>query len=357
MKEKVLLDDEAALKVLDRSDMAGMIGSLPDAMAHLLARPGPQRPDDRELVGIIFSGMGGSAIGGDVIRSWLGPRTTIPIHVNRGYGIPRFAGKGTLFVAISFSGNTEETLSAFGRAVERGCQVLALSSGGRLEAMAREAGAAFHRIEAPKGTVPRAALGHMLVPLAQLLGNMGTAGVKEDLEETIAVLKVLKDNLGPGVEWQANESKGVAARVHGTIPVIHGHGLLEVAALRWKTQLNENSKVLAWADYLPEMDHNSLVGWAGDPATKNHSCIVLRDRISEDQDLRIRKRIEATKEAGWAKAGRVIEVSSEGQGPMARIMSSIYKGDYASLYLAVLRGVDPTPVEVIEALKKKLGDL
>jgi len=356
MKDKALLDDQAALKAMDRSNMAAMIGSLPDAMAGLLAKPGPIVPDDKVTVGIIFSGMGGSAIGGDVIRSWLGPRMTIPIHVNRGYDIPRFAGKGTLFVSASFSGNTEETLCAFEKALERGCQVLALSSGGRLEARAKEAGVAFHRIEAPEGTVPRAALGHMLVPMAQLFENRGLVEVKEDLEETIAVLRVLKDNLGPGVEWEANESKGVATNIHGTIPVIHGQGLLEVAALRWKTQLNENSKVLAWADFLPEMDHNSLVGWAGDPTTKNHSCIVLRDRISEDQDPRIRRRIEATKEAGWAKAGRIIEVSSEGQGPMARIMSSIYKGDYASLYLALLRGVDPTPVEVIEALKKKLKD-
>jgi glucose/mannose-6-phosphate isomerase len=348
-----LLDDVAALKAVDRSDMAGMIGSLPDAMAGLLSRPGPEVPDV-EPVRVMFSGMGGSAIGGDVIRSWLGPSMDIPIHVNRGYDIPRFAGKGTLFVSISFSGNTEETLSAFDKALERGCHVLALSSGGSLEAKAKEAGVAFHRIEAPEGTVPRAALGHMLVPLAQLIQNMGLAQVKEDLEETLSVLRVLKDSLGPAVEWEANESKGLATNIHGTIPVIHGHGPLEVAALRWKTQLNENSKVLAWADFLPEMDHNSLVGWAGDPTTQNHSCVILRDRIIEDQDPRIKRRIEATKEAGWAKAGRVLEVSSKGQGLMARIMSSIYKGDYTSLYLAVLRRVDPTPVEVIEALKRRL---
>ena len=168
------------------------------------------------------------------------------------------------------------------------------------------------------------------------------------------VLRVLKDNLGPGVEWEANEAKGLATNINGTIPVVHGHGLLEVAALRWKTQLNENSKVLAWADFLPEMDHNSIVGWAGDPSTKGHSCVVLRDRTSEDRDPRIKRRIEVTKVAGWAKVARVLEVSSEGQGPMARIMSSIYKGDFTSLYLAVLRNVDPTPVEVIETLKRTL---
>jgi glucose/mannose-6-phosphate isomerase len=356
MKEKALLDDVAALKKVDRSGMALMIGGLPDVMASLSSRPDPKVAFDGQVTGLIFSGMGGSAIGGDVIRSWLGPITKLPIYVNRGYGIPAFADGSTVFIAVSFSGNTEETLSAFDEALKRGCKVVALSSGGRLKDRADEAGVPFLKIEAPAGTVPRAALGHMLVPMAKLMAALGLADVKDELGETVSVLKRLSGQLGPKVEWEANESKGIATKVHGTIPVIHGHGILEVAALRWKTQLNENSKVLAWADMLPEMDHNSIVGWSGDPTVQNHSSIILRDRISEDQEPRMRKRIEATRMVGWAKAGRVIDVSSEGEGVLARIMSTIYKGDFASLYLAILRRVDPTPVDVIEGLKERLRD-
>jgi glucose/mannose-6-phosphate isomerase len=354
MSEKALLDDVKALKAIDRSGMAEMIASLPIAMSGLMLEKGPEPEAGKDITNIVFAGMGGSAIGGDIIRSWLGSRLKLPIGVNRGYGIPSFAGKDTLFVAVSFSGNTEETLSAFESAMARGCRVVALSSGGMLEAKARELGAVHQRVKAPEGMVPRAALGHLLVPMAQLLQNAGLVDYGKDLEETVAVLGRLAEVLRPSVEWEANEAKGIATKLHGTIPVVHGTGILEVAAMRWKTQLNENSKVMAWADHLPEMDHNSIVGWDGDPTAGNHSCVILRDPRVEAIDHRIRDRIEATKEAAWHNAGRIIEVSSEGDGALARIMSSIYKGDYASLYLAVLRRVDPTPVDVIEALKERL---
>jgi len=354
-KARAVLDDGDGARKVDRHGMLDLIGALPDEMAALLAEPAPRALGFKGITNIVFSGMGGSGIVGDIIRSWLGPRVRIPISVNRGYDVPPFAGPGTLFMAVSFSGNTAETLSSFERAIEEGCTVVALSHGGQLEAKASEAGVPFLRLKAPQAKAPRAALGHMLVPVALFLEGTGLVRARDELGEAIEALRALRDRIGPEVPLKDNESKRVAAAVHGLIPVVQGYGLLEVAARRWKTQFNENAKVLAWADYLPEMSHNSLVGWNGDEATKGHASIILRDAKSEEEDPRMADRVEAIKDLAWSNSARVVEVLTEGAGPIARILSIIYKGDYASVYLAILRGVDPLPVKVIDVLKARLG--
>lgn len=354
MTKKANLDDDVRLREVDRSGMADLIASLPDDMEALLKGRAPEAPAVREVSNIVFSGMGGSAIGGDIVRTWLAPALGMPVEVNRGYGLPPHAGPGTLFVSVSFSGNTEETLSAFDAAVGAGFNVVAISSGGELERRAKAAGVPHHRLDAPKGMVPRAALGHMVVPMALLLDATGLASVREELGKAVDHLKGMRSGLAPEVPLERNEAKKVATGLLGKIPVVNGHGVLSVAALRWKTQLNENSKVLAWADTLPEMDHNTIVGWEGDPAAGEHAVVILRDAPSESGDVRVRNRIEATKEAAWSKAGCMMEVHSEGEGVLTRVLSTIYKGDYTSLYLAVLRGVDPTPVTAIEDLKGRL---
>lgn len=354
-KARAFLDDEGNIAKVDKHGMLRLIRALPDEMATLLERPVPKLHGLEGHTNIVFSGMGGSGIVGDIIRSWLGPKAGIPFFVNRGYDIPPFVGHGTLFLAVSFSGNTAETLSSFDRAVAKGCTVVALSSGGKLEKRAKEEGVPFYRLEAPEGMAPRAALGHMLVPLAQVLEAAGLVKARSELEEAVAVLRYLRGRLGPHEPSKFNESKQAALAVLGFIPVIQSYGILEVAARRWKAQFNENAKVLAWADYLPEMDHNSLVGWNADKATKGHVCVILRDAPSEADEPRMADRIEVTKELAWSKSSNIIEVFSEGAGPLSRIISTIYKGDYASVYLAVLRGVDPLPVHVIETLKDRLG--
>jgi len=354
-KARALLDDEENIRKVDRHGMLRLIGDQPDEMAAILKKPAPKLSRLQGHDNIVFSGMGGSGISGDIIRSWLGPKAGIPLFVNRAYDIPPFVGNRTLFLAVSFSGNTAETLSSFERALEKGCTIVALSSGGKLEERAKDVGVPFLRLEAPKGTAPRAALGHMLVPLALVLEAAGLVKARAELEEAIAVLKSLKQRIGPASPLKENESKQVAAALLGLIPVIHGYGLLEVAARRWKTQFNENAKVLAWADYLPEMDHNSLVGWNSDKATKNHAAVILRDPFSEADEPRMAHRIEVTKELAWSNSSKVLDVRSEGKGPLARIISTIYKGDYASVYLAILKKVDPFQVGVIETLKGRLG--
>lgn len=357
VRERALLDDDTGLRKIDVSGMVDMIAGLPEDMSKVLTGDTPKVPAIKGLKNIVLSGMGGSAIGGDILRHWSGPKTDVPIIVNRGYRIPGFVDEGTLFISLSFSGNTEETLSAFEESVAKGCNVVALSTGGKLETMAKEKGVPHVKITAPDGMVPRAALGLMLVPLALILEGAGLVQVRDDLKEAIDVISALKASIGHDIPWEDNECKRIATTINGTIPVINGHSILEVAALRWKTQLNENSKMMAWADELPEMDHNSIVGWSNDKAANEHSAVILRDRISEEADARLRNRIEATKDEAWNKAGKVVEVRSEGEGALARILSTIYKGDYASLYLAILRKVDPTPVKAIEDLKRKLKDM
>ena len=353
-KARVLLDDPKNIRKVDRHGMLKLIYGLPDDMTYILAKPAPKVYGIEGVENIVFSGMGGSAIGGDIIRSWLGPKVGVPIFVNRGYDIPPFVGPKTLFLAVSFSGNTAETLSALENALARKCMVMALSSGGKLEQRAKDKNLLFHRLEAPKGMAPRAALGHMLVPMALLLEKAGLVKARTELEEAIKALKALRERIDATAPWKENEAKRVASSLYGYIPVVHGYGMLEVAARRWKTQMNEYAKVLAWADFIPEMNHNSLVGWDGDKATRDHASVILRDATSEQDDPRFTERVDVTKELAFSNSAKVLDVFSEGKGPLARIMSTIYKGDYASVYLAILRKVDPLPVDAIEILKGKL---
>jgi glucose/mannose-6-phosphate isomerase len=201
--------------------------------------------------------------------------------------------------------------------------------------------------------VPRAATAYLLVPLLMALEGMGLAFVTDELREAIRVLSTLRDEMGPQVPTDTNTAKQVALALEGTVPVVYGQGLLRATARRWRTQLNENPKMLARDDVFPECNHNDTPAWGGSGNADAFSVVLLRDAIEPPV---VTDRVELTREMAFSRAKVVAEVHARGAGSLARILSAMYVGDYASLYLAFLRGMDPAPIDMIEDLKRALHD-
>jgi len=305
----------------------------------------------RDYRQVVVSGLGGSAIGGDILRTYAARKAKIPVVVVRDYDIPAFVNQDTLFLAVSYSGNTEETLSAYGQARQKGAAIICITTGGKLKQRAEEDG--YQVVEIPAGLVPRAATGYLFAPLVLLLEELGiVAGVRPELEETVTVLRAMRDNLGAADA--ANQARSIARKLKDSLPVIWGtSGISEVAALRWKAQINENAKCPAYYNVFPELNHNEIVGFEVPPQLlSSMSCIILRDQYDHE---RVKRRIEISKGIIKDKVKSIIEVKSQGESYLARFYSLVYIGDYASVYLALEYGINPTPVAVIDYLKAELG--
>jgi glucose/mannose-6-phosphate isomerase len=305
-----------------------------------------------EIKNIIVTGLGGSAIGGDVVRS-AASSLEIPLLVSRDYFLPHFVNSSTLVLACSYSGGTEETLSAYAQAKRARANIVCITSGGRLAQLAKNDG--YPTVILPGGLPPRSALGYSTIALLGVLGALDLLPeISEALHETADTLAILGKRYGFETPEAENQAKTIAGSLHGKIVAIYGsNGLLDSASLRWRGQIEENAKTLAFHHVLPEMNHNELVGWQF-PAQvlQNIGVVFLRDRMEHPQ---VQRRFELTKEIIKPKAGVVHEVWSEGSSPLARIFSVIYLGDFVSLYMAYLNEIDPTPVQVIEMLKQKLS--
>lgn len=349
-----ILDDLESLKKVDSRGMLGLVDKLPDMMEEgWAAAEALQLPESGEVNNLVISGMGGSAISGDVVSHVLKDKASFPILVNRSYGCPKFVDKGTLFFAVSYSGNTEETISAFKEALSRKAKIISISSGGEIKELSARNKVPF--IEIPKGLPPRAACGYLLSPILNVLYRMGIeGGIKSDFGEAVKLLKQLSRKRSFTSVLRENEIKQMAARLYGKIPVILAtEGKTYAAGMRWKTQFNENSKVTALFSVFPELNHNDLVNFSYlKPGEHNFSFVILRDEADLE---RMKKRIEVTKSLISHFVGGITEVWSQGKSTLEKIMSLFQYGDYLSVYLAALAGIDPTPVEIIEKLKKELS--
>jgi len=347
------LDDLDVLRV----DRAGMVHLLVDFPDHVQEGERLGQHADlsagSEVRSIVVAGMGGSAVGGDLLRSYVSPECRVPIGVNRHYTLPAFVGPETLVCAVSYSGNTEETLSAFQEARARGAGLLAVTSGGQLAEMAE--GARVPWVRVPAGMPPRATLGYVFTPLLTILARLGLIPDQtEPIAETVGLLRELAAQYRPGIEMFRNLPKGLATQLYETFPAIYGvQDISDVVAYRWRTQFNENSKVLASHHVFPELTHNEVVGW-GAPLSLSQRvwAVVLRDTQEHD---RIAQRIEITKTLLQEKAAGITEVWSQGRSRLARLFSLLYTGDFTSYYLALLYGVDPTPVQAIYIVKERLA--
>lgn len=353
------IDDVQALRQKDPSNMLDAVYGLPEQMEQAL-----RIMDDVHLAinkerisNIIVTGLGGSAIGGDLVRVFTAGKLAVPMSVNRDYVLPNYTGPNTLVFASSYSGNTEETLSAYDMAKARGAQIVAITTGGQLGKKAEADG--YPVIKIPAGLQPRAAIGVSFIPLVMALAKIGfldVADVKAQALDTITLLKAMRDELNPSVAKADNLSKQLAEKFYGNLPVIYGAaGTTEVVAQRWKGQICENAKAPAHYNVFPEWNHNELVGTeVPKDLLKRFQVVMLRDK---NDHVRIQKRIDITKDIWRSAAGSVTEVWSRGNSDMARIFSLIYIGDYASVYLAFMNGVDPSTVEKIDLLKGKLAQM
>jgi len=271
-KKVDILDNLTEIKKIDKSGMLELQKKVPEFIQDAIERARKLViPSDIEVKGttlkyynfsqIIGVGMGGSAISFDFLRSFLRyANVKIPVESNRDYNLPPYADENTLVVLISYSGNTEETLSCFIDAIEKGCPIVALTSGGILEAFCIKFGLPY--VKLPSGLPPRASLPYLFFPLLVVLEKLNVHPTfKKDVEETLAVVEVLKEELKPETLIIDNLAKRIAICLYNKIPLIYGHTYFDSVANRIKCQFNENSKVIALSEVLPEMNHNGIVGW------------------------------------------------------------------------------------------------
>ncbi|MCI0777424.1 MAG: bifunctional phosphoglucose/phosphomannose isomerase [Chloroflexi bacterium] len=348
-----ILDDKAGLKRLDPHGMLARIEALPEQCEEAWRRAAALRlPETHaEAQDVVLLGMGGSAISNDILRSLAALTGRKPVQVVRGYDIPASVGENTLVVACSHSGNTEETLSAFQQAIDASAKVFVITTGGEIAKLADQAGAPVFRYEY-EGE-PRSSTGHQLMALLALGERVGLLESQEQaVSEAVALMQQQRAELGFDSPRSQNPAKQLAERLQGRLPVIVGAGVLDGAAYRWKTQINENSKSWALHETLPELDHNSIVGF-GKPDVSRLHVVFLRHAALHP---RLLLRYEATGEA-FDDAGVSHEtVEAQGTSALAQVMTAIYFGDLTSYYLALLNGVQPATVEPIDTLKAKLTE-
>jgi len=348
-----VLDNLELVRKVDRSDMLGDLIKTPDYCLDAMMRAKlVNLPEKVNIRNIAIVGMGGSAIGGEILHDWLQDTLSIPIQVCRDYILPAYVNKDTLVLVNSYSGNTEETLTAFLTAIKRKCTVLAVTSGGQLEAFCKRLQVPHMMI--PSGLQPRVAVPYLFFPLPVFLEKLGiVSNIEDELEEAITVLaKVAKSN-ALNVATRDNRAKKLAADLLGTIPVVYGFRQYTSIAHRLKTQFNENSKVPSKFGSFPELNHNETVGYdAPDAITKQLSVILIRDPKEPPE---IRNRIETTTGLAFNRANNVMEIMAQGKGMLARMFSVMCTGDFASVYLAILQNKDPTPVKIIDRVKGELA--
>lgn len=292
---------------------------------------------------IVITGLGGSGIGGTIITELISDTCAVPVTINKDYFLPAFVNENTLVVISSYSGNTEETLSAMQQAIAKKAQIACVTSGGKVLELAKQH--QFDFIEIPGGKPPRSCIGYSLVGLIKVLVAKGIApqSLFNDLDKAIELLDTQNTEI-------KKDAEGIAKKLHNKIPVIYSLGSCEGAAVRFRQQINENSKMLCWHHVFPEMNHNELVGWT----TRNENLVVITFHTSFDYD-RTRKRYEVCKPLFEKYSSGVIDIEAKGQSKLEQFFYLINIGDWISCYLADIKGIDPVEVKVIDHLKGELA--
>jgi glucose/mannose-6-phosphate isomerase len=344
------LDDPATVAGIDAHNTRGVLSAFPaqcrEAIGLALAPPGAL-PRPRA---VIVAGMGGSAAGGDLVAACAAERLDVPILVHRGYGLPALVGPRDLVVVSSYSGETAEARSAAETALGRRCPVAAVTTGGRLGALAHRHG--LPTVMLPANLVPRLALGYLFFGVLTVLKAADLAVAKDsEVNEALTELDALATDLGPGRPTTANAAKRLALALGTRLPVIYGGPTTGVVAYRWKTDLEENAKAFAAAGTLPEMNHNEIEAWAGPSARQRH-LVLLRD---PEETPEISRRFVLLRELIGGALGGIDEVWARGTSSVARLLSLVTFGQWTSYYLAMLRGVDPWLAPTLDAFKARLG--
>ena len=341
------------LQVVAQKDPAGALKVAAEqyTQARFGATVFNQDHDDRQITSLVVTGMGGSALAALVAKVWLKNDLTIPFEIIRGYDLPKYVSNQTLVIASSYSGNTEETISALGQAKAAGAQIGVIASGGRLIDIVGESSIAHVRL--PSGLQPRMAVIYNLRALIALLETFGV------ITDKSAEIESLADWLGSEtarwiaeVPFEENIAKQLAEEAVGKTPVFYGGALTAPLAYKWKISWNENAKNVAFWNEYPEFNHNEFMGWVSHPIEKPFAVFDLRSSLEHPQ---IQKRFEISDRLLSGKRPKATVVQLSGDSLIAQLLWGSILADFVSIYVAILNGVDPTPVELIEKLKHELG--
>lgn len=339
-----MLDDLKFIHQKDVQDALGIAEKQWQQLEHTFDKPTIQP----KVSNIVFVGMGGSALAAELLKSW--QSLSVPFEIIKGYDLPAYVGDETLCIISSYSGNTEETLSACDNAEKKQAQIVVITSGGKLAEIAKRQ---KHPIlTLPTASQPRYATFYSLVALATILD---TAAITDDavgeLNNISQTLKQAVNEWRPDTVTEQNQAKQIALDVVGKSPVIYGGPLLGAAAYKWKISFNENAKNVAWCNQYPEFNHNEFVGWSSHPIDKPYAVIDLKSSFDNDQ---IKKRFALSAKLLSGKRPNPIVVEAQGETALEQLLWTVMLGDFVSIYTALLNGVNPTPVDLIEKLKAEL---
>lgn len=321
--------------------VAGFADQLKEAIA--IGRNVQVRTQAAEIRNIVVTGLGGSGIGGNLVSEIVGKELKVPFQVNKEYSLPSYVNENTLVICSSYSGNTEETLAAFGDAIKANSLIICITSGGKLLELAKQYN--LDHVVIPGGNPPRSCLGYSSVQQLYVLNQLGLISkqFEQELQDTIDLLEREAEHI-------RTLGKAIAGQLQNRIPVLYTVTQMESVAVRFRQQINENSKMLCWHHVVPEMNHNELVGWRN--KIGNWAPVFLRSR--EDFE-RNQQRIEINKAVVSKYSENVIEIFAKGESHMERAFYLIHLGDWVSVYLAELNGVDAVEVKVIDHLKNELS--
>jgi glucose/mannose-6-phosphate isomerase len=303
-----------------------------------------------EVSNVVLAGMGGSALPGVLLNSW--PQLTVPFEIVRGYNIPAYVGPGTLFISSSFSGNTEETLSALAEAEHAGAQIVVVASGGKLADVAKEKNYPLFML--PAGIQPRMATLYFLNAFVRILAPLGLT--KLDTGELGRAAEWLKDELeqlSAIIPTDKNVAKQIALEIIGKTPIIYSGPLMFPAANKWKICMNENAKNTAWSGQYPEFNHNEFIGWSSHPVDKPFAVVEIRSNLEHE---RIQKRFVVSERLLSGKRPAPIVVEPRGETLLQQLLWGVAMGDFVGSYVAILNGLNPTPVDLVEKLKIALDE-
>lgn len=349
------LDDLGFLTRHDPMDMAGLTLGFAEqcARAVQIAQDAPLPKAFATPDHALVTGLGGSAVGGDLLAALFVEQGKIPLFVNRDYTVPHFVGTGSLVFVCSYSGNTEETISAYLDARKKGASIIAVTSGGKIGEMAQADG--FPTVTVPGGQPPRTAMGFMLMPLIVASGQLGLIP-NQDFDRAVAAARQTAEECGFSTPTADNPAKQLALSLHGKIAALYGAGNWQFAiAQRWRGQINENAKEMALTHQFPELCHNEILGWEGasSQGVAAWESVVL---MGGDEGERLKKRIESTCRL-IGNAAHFHFIAAHGSSRLAQMLSLAHFGDWLSLYLAALGGRDPGQMKAIDALKDELSRL
>lgn len=341
------------IQSIDHQNMWGFLEKFPDQWneARALTESIEFTIDRDHIRTICFVGMGGSAIGADLMRAYCYYSCPYPMQMLRHYEIPYWVDEHTLIVGCSYSGNTEETLTALDKARERGAQAIAVTSGGALMLKAAKEG--FDYIKIPGGMTPRAALGYNFMPLFRICQYLGL--IDEDEQALQETYRLLTEQNGLFANPEDNEALSLAEKLNDTLPIIYSDAtFLEPVNLRWREQFEENAKTLAYGNTLPEMTHNEIVGWERIVHLTGRLSVIML--IDDEDNERVKQRMEIVEELIEDQTASLHLFETRGKSKLARMFSLVQLADWTSFYLAILNRTDPTPVAKIDLLKSKLAE-